>query len=1018
MRLLCIIATLATLVMIKPAQAQEEVVTSDLAAVNYHQSRANNEVTKAIELYRKGQYAAAFDMAESAKFRSDLSIFDRETANLIIAISQAKLTKENEQLVLRNYIQSTNNRTYRAEALVALANLYGELGESIKMRSTIEDIKPRLLGSSSEAMYTYMLAYLELEQGELSQSKENFESAIEQGCAKSTSARYYLAYIAYCQGRFDDAVAEYQKLVGNHEFPEVNIYIMQIRYIQEKFSEVLSIGESTLKLPLDERMKGEAIRLMGEANFNLARYPEAIADIEKYEAMGAQMNRDLYYQLGYSYYIGKDYPKSIVNFEKILSGQDALAQNAYYHLADAHIKSNNNSGAMQAFSMAANLTYDKSITEDALYNYAKLNYTSAANNLYSNKVDLLKRYIAAYPNTERTNELRGYLLSLYINGSNYDSAMVEFSRIKNPSSEIKRAIQRLCYQRGIDEFNDGDYRSAITLFNKSLQYPLVQKYYALASFWKAESLYKLNRLDNEVIELYNKYLQLSSPSMREYSMALYNIGYVHFNNRRWADAVKSFNSFTNSYKTRDGYLEDAFLRMGDAMFAQKNYPSAQQYYTKSSQVGALNPHYALYQKAISEGLMGRDSEKVKTLRNITKDSKSSLWEEASLELAQTYIKMGQSKSGVTVLESMINRKGSSQLRTKALLELGVAYSNSSNSPKAIASYKRLVKEYPQSSEAKDALAAIKSIYVAEGDAQSYITYIESLGGQYGIDAGEKEQLSFNALQRQYLNGNHKRVKELAASYKREFPKGVHSVDVQYYLVESLIISGDKGAIAAAETLTSLPDNQYTLEVLKKAAQIYASNKEYTKQHEALVRVYGLTTNQSQKREVLEALMLLAVSAVQDDKISESSANMVLADKDASDVARDYAHYALGRGAYNSGKYSEAVSQLKSSKIPLSKAEGVQARFLLADALFKLEDLGASEEIIVELSNSDTPHQYWVARAFILLGDIYLARGNAFQAKATYQSIMDGYTKDSDGIISSAKSRLKRLEPSNNEDNKE
>jgi len=40
----------------------------------------------------------------------------------------------------------------------------------------------------------------------------------------------------------------------------------------------------------------------------------------------------------------------------------------------------------------------------------------------------------------------------------------------------------------------------------------------------------------------------------------------------------------------------------------------------------------------------------------------------------------------------------------------------------------------------------------------------------------------------------------------------------------------------------------------------------------------------------------------------------------------------------------------------------------------------------EYSSSD----YWVAKGFILLADVYMKKGNAFQAKQTLQSIIDNY----------------------------
>ena len=55
-----------------------------------------------------------------------------------------------------------------------------------------------------------------------------------------------------------------------------------------------------------------------------------------------------------------------------------------------------------------------------------------------------------------------------------------------------------------------------------------------------------------------------------------------------------------------------------------------------------------------------------------------------------------------------------------------------------------------------------------------------------------------------------------------------------------------------------------------------------------------------------------------------------------------------------------------------------------------------------------PHAYWVAKAYIALGDIYAGRDDSFQARATYQSIVDGYSPADDGIVAEAKARIEKL----------
>ena len=48
------------------------------------------------------------------------------------------------------------------------------------------------------------------------------------------------------------------------------------------------------------------------------------------------------------------------------------------------------------------------------------------------------------------------------------------------------------------------------------------------------------------------------------------------------------------------------------------------------------------------------------------------------------------------------------------------------------------------------------------------------------------------------------------------------------------------------------------------------------------------------------------------------------------------------------------------------------------------------------------YDYWVAKGFLLLADVYLASGNVFQAKETLKSIIEHYTGPDLGEIAAQK----------------
>ncbi|MDD5714407.1 MAG: hypothetical protein PHV64_05880, partial [Bacteroidales bacterium] len=70
----------------------------------------------------------------------------------------------------------------------------------------------------------------------------------------------------------------------------------------------------------------------------------------------------------------------------------------------------------------------------------------------------------------------------------------------------------------------------------------------------------------------------------------------------------------------------------------------------------------------------------------------------------------------------------------------------------------------------------------------------------------------------------------------------------------------------------------------------------------------------------------------------------------------------------------------------------------------------AETMIYNFADTDTPQEYWIARTFMLLGDIFAERGEWAQAKATYQSVRDGYSpSEPDDIAQLIALRIKRIE---------
>ncbi|MDX2415587.1 MAG: hypothetical protein QNK33_10385, partial [Bacteroidales bacterium] len=94
----------------------------------------------------------------------------------------------------------------------------------------------------------------------------------------------------------------------------------------------------------------------------------------------------------------------------------------------------------------------------------------------------------------------------------------------------------------------------------------------------------------------------------------------------------------------------------------------------------------------------------------------------------------------------------------------------------------------------------------------------------------------------------------------------------------------------------------------------------------------------------------------------------------------------------------------------------ESKYRVAEILFTKGDIESSEKLVYEFIDQNTPHQYWMARMFILLADISLKQNDEFQARATLQSLADYYQADDDGIMDEVRARLSELNVNNEEVN--
>ena len=195
-------------------------------------------------------------------------------------------------------------------------------------------------------------------------------------------------------------------------------------------------------------------------------------------------------------------------------------------------------------------------------------------------------------------------------------------------------------------------------------------------------------------------------------------------------------------------------------------------------------------------------------------------------------------------------------------------------------------------------------------------------------------------------------------------------------------------MAGYESVAANAPNKYAERAILAAARIYFFElKDYAKAETYFEQLNKEASSQENK---LEAMRGLLRCQYQLQKWTEAVANAkeLAVAKGSSSDDKALANMAIAKSYEVNGQYDLAIANFK-SVVQLNKAAlAAEARYEIANCWFELNKLSDAEKAAFEVINKSGSYDYWVTKAYILLGDVYFKQKDYFNAKATFQSIVD------------------------------
>ena len=977
----------------------------------YYQS-VNQEIQKAKELYSAHNYISAINqfslIADQADENSDI----RAEAMFYKALCALKLGNGDAEKQIAEYLNQFPESSFRNRALFEQAIYQFDSKKYPAVVKTLESIEKSELSGEDLAHLYYMRGYSNFEKEKMDAALADFAEIKDGNSLYAAPAQYYFGHIHYLQGNYESALKEFLKLKKNPIFEKViPFYISQIYYKQGKYRELVDYTAPLINtVPSDQQP--ELARLLGNSYFHLREFKSAIQFLEFYLTDKNNKGREENYMLGYCYYLDSNEAKAIPYLEIASKGKDELAQNAYYHLADCYVVTNDKNKARQAFEAASEFDFDAKIKEDALFNYAKITY-ELSYSPFNETIKAFDKYITLYPNAERNDVAYDYLVKVYMSTSNYREAMASIEKIKVKSQSVKKAYQRVAYYRALECFNNLDYSGALGNFDQSIEAGDFNKnYHALALFWRAEVYFRLNDF-NKSISGYNAFLKSTGIyALPEYKTAHYNLAYAYFQIKDYTNAGDYFRKYLNlEDDLRSEKVADANNRLGDCNFVNREYTQAISNYDKALQMNVYDADYALFQKAFCMGLQRDNQGKITTLNTLIQSYPNSPYQDdAFYELGRTYERINQPQLAIANYKSLIERYPQSSLLNKALVQLGLVSYNANDFQGSVNYYKQVVERSPNSPETQAALAGMKNSYVELNDVDSYFSYANKLGAGAQVSVNEQDSLSYQSAEKLYM-ANDKKAKAQFERYLSQFPNGSFALNSHFYMAQLLYSEGEfDKALAEYELVIAQPDNYFSKPALLKAAGLYYNNENYKQALSYFDRLAKISNSGDNLPDALTGIMRCEFRLTSYPECI-AAANQILGFEKVSDILKRETNYKLGISYYNSGNADKAFPILSKLATDTNSGEGAEAKFLAAQILFDRQKLKEAENEIMDFIDKNSPHQFWLAKSFLLLSDIYLKNGDEFQAKHTLKSVEENYPDKEDGILELTRQKLNLIEAS-------
>ena len=794
---------------------------------------------------------------------------------------------------------------------------------------------------------------------------------------------FYLGVISYLNDEFDSSLEFFKKSNDDDLENKYLQYLISINFLLKNYEEVI-LFENRLNLEVENI--DYCFFFIAKSYFILEKYDKVVDILSKLESK-IDREDEISFMIAYSQYMNGDYELSKSLFKELSYSSLKYSQFSSFYLGMIFLDEKNYNLAKNYFYASYKKEDNSEYTKKSLINYAKSNYELGD---YDLSIAVLNKYKKSYPN-ENFTEVDDLLSENYFMTNNYSRIISYLNSKGNISENDKIKFQYVTYQKGVGEFNRGNFKSSIKYFDLSKKYNLDSEIYIKSSLNKSEALF----IGNLYKEAVNELLGIINLNMNvELRKKIFlQLGYSYFNLNEYLNASKYLKNYLD---LKDNKLSskdiDPILRLADSYYASKNFNSSIKYYNTALQNSDINRNYIIYQIGLCHYGLDDFTKSIEYMDKVILNSEKSLDDDAIFRKAQIYFENSEFDKSIINYNLIIDEYKYSEYISYSFLNRATSYFNLKSYDQAEDDYLYVLKNISDEKIQSQAILGMQKIVSFTNN----FTQLNSLITEYKNRFPDNDnvlKIQFDNIRNLYFNQKYddliSYVNEIFSQEEQVF----NEYETNYYLAESFFKTKKyENASPVYETLLDSVNSKYFSRSLNRLAQINLNQKNYNR---SLNYFKKLEKNSKNNRERIDSYIgsLTNYYYLKNyDSVHFYSSQINSFDK-ISFNNRNKINLLSAKSFLDSGDITKGIDKLLATINLVNDESAAEANYLLAKVFYSQSQKNQALETLYALNENFSNYDYWVGKSYLLIADIFISMNEGFQANATLESLIDNTNID-------------------------